>query len=153
MIINSCPLVGQDSFFSPHSSVCSYLYNELILRPMPPSVLKSKLSECFKNILILFFAVTKEKKPKKLGKEVCCDHPNLQTGENMLRRELTLFGGTGCFFGCSSKVPGLWRTFSHQCPSQRHIPPSFYILSPTQVFCLCQFLKKRSLFTLPMLQK
>lgn len=90
MIINSCPLVGQDSFFSPHSSVCSYLYNELILRPMPQSVLKSKLSECFKNILILFFAVTKEKKPKNWEKRSVVTTP-------ICRQEKTCSEGSSLF--------------------------------------------------------
>lgn len=87
MIINSCPLVGQDSFFSPHSSVCSYLYNELILCPMPQSVLKSKLSECFKNILILFLAVRKEKKPKNWEKRSVVTTP-------ICRQEKTCSEGT-----------------------------------------------------------
>lgn len=57
------------------------------------------------------------------------------------------------FFGGSNNVPGLWRIFSHQCPSQWHVLPSFYIRSPTQGFCSRRFFNIHGDLLMPIFEK
>lgn len=63
--------------------------------------------------------------------------------------------GTGWWFGHAGRARGLRWIFSHRCPSQRRVPPSFYILSPTQGFCFCMpvFKKMFCVYTANVIKK